>query len=122
MQPRPHQICMTESQCLGLPPFCCKAKVCCTPVADLWVVYCRRYRNITVEGSTNPFPAAFLDLQATVQLVPVTMSAQTCMSWSAEFSTAPEVLPCSQHELWLASITAACLTSHLAQPACLSAP
>lgn len=105
----PHQICIAKPQGpqgLGMTTCCCTAMACCTPTAELWVVYCRRYCGLSVEGSTNPFPAAFLDLQATVQLVPITMSAQTCMSWSAEFSTAPEVLPCSQHDLWLASTTA----------------
>ena len=56
------------------------------------VADCRRWAGISVEGSTNPFPAPFYDWTCTVKLLPVSMTAQTFMDWTADFNTVPEVL------------------------------
>ena len=52
---------------------------------------CRKWKLISHPLNTNPFPATFLNLKASVLLMEVTRDKSTYMVWTSDFDTDFEV-------------------------------
>lgn len=52
--------------------------------------YIMKYKLISHPQNTNPFPGAFLNFRANIQLKEVTRGAATFMQWTGEFDTDPQ--------------------------------
>ena len=52
---------------------------------------CRCWATISAQGSTNPFPAAFLNNVAVLRLLPITLGNSTLLQLRFTFQTEPQV-------------------------------